>query len=125
MWATCPHSASFGYHAKFHEGCCQMHTNPLNCGASSSDISGYKAHFHGHSIFGEWQGSSIACELMRHGMEGKRHGRVCISLNRVSDFKFKTLVQHLKRGKQLQFRLYKKLDKNYRGNLTWINVIVK
>jgi hypothetical protein len=30
MWATCPRSASSGYHAEFHEGCYQKHTNPLN-----------------------------------------------------------------------------------------------
>jgi hypothetical protein len=31
MWVTCPRSASFGYHAEFHEGFYQKHTNPLNC----------------------------------------------------------------------------------------------
>jgi hypothetical protein len=30
LWATCPRSASFGYHAEFHEGCYQTHTN-LRC----------------------------------------------------------------------------------------------
>jgi hypothetical protein len=29
MWATCPRSASSGYHAKFHEGCYQKHTNGM------------------------------------------------------------------------------------------------
>jgi len=28
LWATCPLSASPGYHAEFHEGCYQKHTNP-------------------------------------------------------------------------------------------------
>jgi hypothetical protein len=39
MWATCPRSASSGYHAEFHEVCYQKHTNPLNSRTSSSDIS--------------------------------------------------------------------------------------
>jgi hypothetical protein len=73
MWATCPRSASSGYHAEFHEGCYQKHTNPLNCRTSSSDISGCHAEFHeGHGTVGEWQGM---CELTRHGMAGERHGR--------------------------------------------------
>jgi hypothetical protein len=28
LWATCPHSASSGYHAEFHEDCYEKHTNP-------------------------------------------------------------------------------------------------
>jgi hypothetical protein len=28
LWASCPHSASSGYHADFHEDCYQNHTNP-------------------------------------------------------------------------------------------------
>jgi hypothetical protein len=61
MWGTCPRSASAGYHAVFHEGCYQKHTNPLNYRTSRSDISGYHADFHeGHGTVGEWQG---------HGME--------------------------------------------------------
>jgi hypothetical protein len=28
LWATCPRSASSGYHAEFHEYCYQKHTNP-------------------------------------------------------------------------------------------------
>jgi hypothetical protein len=35
----------FDYHAEFHEGRYQKHTNPLNCMTSSSDISGYHADF--------------------------------------------------------------------------------
>jgi len=74
LWATCPRSASSGYHTEFHEGCYQKHTNLrwwsvwnqttfvmgeeksgsntlqkddlLNCWTSSSDISGYHADFH-------------------------------------------------------------------------------
>jgi hypothetical protein len=38
MWVTCPHQASSGYHAEFHKGCYQKHTNPFNCWTSSSDI---------------------------------------------------------------------------------------
>jgi hypothetical protein len=30
LWATCPRSASSGYHAEFHEGCYQTHTS-LKC----------------------------------------------------------------------------------------------
>jgi hypothetical protein len=62
MWATCPLSASSGYHAEFQEGCYQKLTNPLNCKTSSSDISGYHADFHeGHGTVGEWQGRGMAC----------------------------------------------------------------
>jgi hypothetical protein len=62
MWATCPHSASSGYHVEFHEGCYQKHTNPVNCTNNSSDISGYHEHFHeGHGSVGEWQGRCMAC----------------------------------------------------------------
>jgi hypothetical protein len=62
MWATCPRSASTGYHAEFHEGFYQKHTNPLNCTISSSDISGYHADVHeGHGTVGEWQGRGMAC----------------------------------------------------------------
>ena len=28
LWATCPRSASSGYHAEFHKDCYQKHTNP-------------------------------------------------------------------------------------------------
>jgi hypothetical protein len=60
---TCPHSAYFGYHAEFHGGCYQKHTNPVNCRTSISDISGYHADFHeGHGAVGEWQGHGM-CEL--------------------------------------------------------------
>ena len=90
-WATCPRSASSGYHAEFHEVCYQKHTNLrcrwpvwnqtkfvmdeeksgnstlkkdelLNCWTSSSDISGYQAEFHeGHGTIGAWQGRGVAC----------------------------------------------------------------
>jgi hypothetical protein len=72
MWDTCLRSASSVYHAEFHEGCYQKHTNPLNCRTSSSDISGYHADFHdGHSTVGEWQGHDMAfvwINTARHGM---------------------------------------------------------
>jgi hypothetical protein len=42
--------------------CYQKHTDPLNCGTSSSDISAYHADFHeGHGTVGEWQGRGMAC----------------------------------------------------------------
>ena len=84
LWATCPRSASFGYHAEFHEDCCQKHTNPphnepylrlqrvvaahykknylLKCWTNSLDISGYHADFHeGHCTVGAGQGRGMAC----------------------------------------------------------------
>jgi hypothetical protein len=62
MWATCPLSNSSDYHAKFHEGCYQKHTNLLNSRSSSSDISGYHADFHErHGTVEEWQGPGMAC----------------------------------------------------------------
>jgi hypothetical protein len=66
MGATRPHSASSGYHAEFHEGCYQKHTNPLNCRTSSSDISGYQADFHeGHGTVEKWQECGTACANYR------------------------------------------------------------
>jgi hypothetical protein len=60
MWTTCSLSASFGYHAEFHEGY-QKNTNPLNCRTCSSDISGYRSDFHeGHGTVGDWQGGGMA-----------------------------------------------------------------
>jgi hypothetical protein len=60
--ATCLCSASSGYHAEFHEGCCQKHTNSLNCRTSSSDNSSYHADFHeGHGTVGAWQGHGTKC----------------------------------------------------------------
>jgi hypothetical protein len=63
MWATCPRSASSGYHAELHEGCYQKHINPLNFRTSSSDISGYHAGFfyEGHDTVEEWQERGVAC----------------------------------------------------------------
>jgi hypothetical protein len=67
MWATCPLSASSGYHVDFHEVCYQMHTNPFNSRTNSSVISGYHADFHeGHGTVGERQGRGTA--WARHGM---------------------------------------------------------
>jgi hypothetical protein len=60
-WATCPHSASTGYHAEFHAGN-QKYTIPLNCRTCSSDISGYQADFNeGHGTVREWHGRGMAC----------------------------------------------------------------
>jgi hypothetical protein len=62
MWATCPLSASSGKHAKFHEGCYQQRTDPLNCRTSSSDIFGYYADFYEvHGTVGAWQGRGMNC----------------------------------------------------------------
>ena len=88
LWATGPRSASSGYHAEFHEGCYQKHTNlrcrwpvwnqttfvmdkqksgsstlqkssSVNCWTSSSYISGYHADFHeGHGTVGAGQGAA-------------------------------------------------------------------
>jgi hypothetical protein len=75
MWATFSRSASSGYHAEFHEVCCQKHTNPLNCRSSSSDISGYHADFHeGHGTVGEWQGHGMAWHENGMGTAWARHG---------------------------------------------------
>jgi hypothetical protein len=62
MWATCPRSASSGYHAEFHEGCYQKYKNPLNCRTSSSGLSGYHAGLNeGHGTVGERQGRGMIC----------------------------------------------------------------
>jgi hypothetical protein len=80
MWATCPHSASAGYHSEFYDGY-QKHTNPLNCRTSSSEISDYHADFHeGHGTVGEWQGHGM-CELTRHGMAWTRHDMCELAFN--------------------------------------------
>jgi hypothetical protein len=69
MWTTCPRSSSSGYHAEFHEGCYQKHTNPLNCRTISSDISGYYANFHeGHCTVGECEGRGMGTAWTRHSM---------------------------------------------------------
>jgi hypothetical protein len=82
MWATCPRSASSGYHAEFHEGCYQKHTNPLNCRASISDISGYHADFHdGHGTVGEWQGRGMAWQGKSMGTAWARHGMCELAFN--------------------------------------------
>jgi hypothetical protein len=61
MWATCPRSASSGYHAEFHQVRYQKHTNPLNCRASISDISGYHADFYErHGTVGDLRGRCMA-----------------------------------------------------------------
>jgi hypothetical protein len=58
MWTTCPRSASSGYHAEFHKGWYQKHTNIR----SSWDISINHVEFHeGHGTLGEWQGRGMAC----------------------------------------------------------------
>jgi hypothetical protein len=61
-WRPARVRPSSGYHAQFHEGCYQKHTNMLNCRSSSSDISGYHADSHeGHGTVGEWHGRGMAC----------------------------------------------------------------
>jgi hypothetical protein len=64
MWATCPLSASSGYHAEFHGVYYRKHTNPLGRRTISSDISGYHADFHCRKMAGARHGM---CELTRHG----------------------------------------------------------
>jgi hypothetical protein len=69
MRATCPLSASSGYHAEFHEGCYQKHTNPLNCRTSSSYVSGYHSDFHeGQGTVGEWQENGMDAAWARDDM---------------------------------------------------------
>jgi hypothetical protein len=69
MWATCPRSASSGYHSELHEGCYQKYFNLLNFWTSRSDISGYHADFHkGHGTVREWQGRGMAWEGNGMGM---------------------------------------------------------
>jgi hypothetical protein len=64
MWATCSRSASSGYHAEFHEGCYQKHTNPLNYRTSSSDISDCHTDFHeGYGTLGKWQVRGMAWQV--------------------------------------------------------------
>jgi hypothetical protein len=97
-WATCPRSASSGYHAEFHELCYQKHTNPLNCRRNISDLSDYHADFHeGQPTVRAWQWCGMACvnyrgtawarygmcELSRHGMGAVWHVLIspkCISV---------------------------------------------
>jgi len=104
LWATCSRSASSGYHAEFHEGCYQKHTNLrcrwpvwnqttfvidqeksgsstllkdnlLNCWTSSSDISGYHSEFHERQgTIGAWQGHGRGTAWERH-----RHGMLCVN----------------------------------------------
>jgi hypothetical protein len=85
MWTTCRRSASSDYHAEFHEGCYQKHTNPLNCGIISLDISGYHTDCNeGHGTVGElqwrgitflnsrgtaWQGKDMGVAWAWHGRE--------------------------------------------------------
>jgi hypothetical protein len=74
MWATCPRSASSGYHAEFLESY-QKHTNPLNCRSSSSDISGHHADFQeGNGTVGEWQERGMAWQGNGMGTAWARHG---------------------------------------------------
>jgi hypothetical protein len=55
MWATCPRSASSGYHTEFQEGFYQNQT-------SSSDSFVYQADFHeGHGTVGALQVRDMAC----------------------------------------------------------------
>jgi hypothetical protein len=94
MWPIRPRSAPYSYHAEFHEGCYQKHTNPLNCRASSSDISGYHTDFHeGHGTVGEWQGRGMTC-LNSCGTAWQGNGtgaawHVWISLKRFPIFRMK------------------------------------
>jgi hypothetical protein len=68
--AACPFSASSGYHAEFHEGFYEKHTNPLNCRTSSSDISGYHAEF--HEGFYEKHTNPLNCRTNSSDISGYR-----------------------------------------------------
>jgi hypothetical protein len=64
-----PALASSGYHAEFHEGCYQKHTNPLNCRTSISDIFGHHADFDEvRGTVGECQGRGTAWQWNGMGM---------------------------------------------------------
>jgi hypothetical protein len=79
MRATCPRSASSGYHAELREGY-QKNTNRLNCRTSSSDITGYHADFHeGHGTVREWQGRGMA-SVNQRGTTWARHGMCELAL---------------------------------------------
>jgi hypothetical protein len=77
MWATCPLSVSSGYHAGFHEGFYQKHTNPLNCRTSSLDISGYHADFSRRT----WHCRRIAWVGHGRGTAWAQHGMCELALN--------------------------------------------
>jgi hypothetical protein len=85
MSATCPRSASSGYHAEFHEGCYQKHTNPLNCRTSSSDISGY--HAKDTALWENGRGAAwhVCINAARHGMGAAwvRHGKYELTLTKL------------------------------------------
>jgi hypothetical protein len=68
--ATCPRSASSGFHLEFHVGCYQKHNNSLNWRTNSLDISGDHADFLTKRMAGA-----------RHGMAGERHGRGMACMN--------------------------------------------
>jgi hypothetical protein len=83
---VCSRSASSGYHAEFHEGCYQKHTNPLNCRTSSSDISGYHADFYeGHGTVENGRGEAwhmlINAWWHGRGTAWERHGRGMVCVN--------------------------------------------
>jgi len=70
----------------------------LNCWTSSSDISGYHADFHeGHDAVGAGQGRGVACVNERkawkgNGMEGERHVRGMLCVNRPLEGKLAQLL---------------------------------
>ena len=107
LWANWLRSASSSYHAVFHEGCYQKHTNPphndpylwllrvvvahyekddlLNCWTSSLDISGYHADFHyGHGTVRAWQGHGMAWQGDSMGAAWLRHAMCESDFNRQS-----------------------------------------
>jgi hypothetical protein len=84
MRATCPLSASSGYHAELHEGCYQKHTNPLNCRTSSSDIPGYHADFHEVVVQGPQTSRLARCTSQQNLLVASRchfsyNGRVSVA----------------------------------------------
>jgi hypothetical protein len=68
MWTTCPRSAASGYHADFHEGCYQKHTNSLNRRTSSSDISGRLSRRTEHCRRMAGARNGMGTAWTRHGM---------------------------------------------------------
>jgi hypothetical protein len=75
MWATCPRSASSGYHAEFHEGYYQKYTNLLNCRASIRILPATTRTFtKDMALSDNGRGTTWYCELARHGMAGNGVG---------------------------------------------------
>jgi hypothetical protein len=64
------------------------HTNPLNCGTSSSDILSRGLSRRTRHCRGRAGARHGMCDLLRHGMAGERHGRGMACVNK--PFLYKT-----------------------------------